>query len=100
MDISIIQEFIKPELLVLAVAMYFIGIGIKNSKLVKDEYIPLILGLVGIVIAGIYVFASSPINSTQDIFLTIFTSVTQGVLCAAASVYINQLFKQAERLRE
>lgn len=95
MDITLLNEFIKPELFVLAVAMYFVGMALKRSSLVKDEFIPLILGGIGILIAGIYVFATTDnITSTQSILLAIFTSITQGILCAAADVYVNQLIKQ------
>jgi len=96
---SLILDYIKPELLVLAVALYFVGIGLKSSKIIRDEYIPVILGAAGIVFASIYVFATSPIGTVNDIMLTIFTSIVQGILCAAASVYLNQIIKQFEKAK-
>ena len=88
------QEFIKPELLVLIPVLYFIGAAIKKSP-VKDALIPLILGFIGIVFSGVYLFASEEINGAQAVATAIFTAFTQGVLVAAASVYANQLVKQA-----
>lgn len=38
------MKYVKPELLVVAVVLYFIGMGLKQSQTVKDKYIPLILG--------------------------------------------------------
>ena len=73
-------NYIKPELLITAVALYFMGIALKEAQAVKDKYIPLILGGVGILVSGIYVFAT-----------------TQGVLVAGLSTYVNQLIKQLEK---
>ena len=90
------QEFIQPELLILIPVLYFIGVAIKKSK-IKDNLIPFILGVVAILLAGIYLFASEEINGSQAVATAIFTAITQGVLCAAASVYANQIIKQAEK---
>lgn len=91
------QEYIKPELLVLIPVLYFIGTGIKKSP-IKDAFIPLILGAAGILLSGIYLFAVGPITGTQAVFTVIFTAITQGVLCAAAAVYANQIIKQAGKI--
>ena len=93
------QEFIKPELLILIPVLYFIGIAIKKSPL-KDEIIPLILTAVGVLLSGIYIFAVEPIIGAQAVFTALFTAITQGVLCAAAAVYSNQLLKQATKDKE
>lgn len=93
------QEFIKPELLILIPVLYFIGIAIKKSK-IKDNLIPFILGVVGVLLAGIYLFASTEIIGTQAVATAIFTAITQGVLIAAASVYTNQIIKQAQKDEE
>ena len=39
-----IKDYVKPELLVVAVVLYFIGMWLKQSETVKDKYIPLIMG--------------------------------------------------------
>lgn len=90
------QEFIKPELLILIPVLYFVGAGIKKS-VIKDTLIPLILGVVGILLAGIYLFATEEINGSQAIATAIFTAITQGILCAAASVYTDQIIKQSQK---
>ena len=48
-------------------------------------------------LAIIYIFATEEITGTQLIFKAIFTAITQGILCAGASVYINQIVKQATK---
>ena len=91
-------NYIEPELLILIPVLYLIGIAIKKSK-IDNEKIPLILGACGIFVAGIYVFAAEPI-SKDTIFGACFAAITQGVLCAGASVYFNQIYKQAEKANE
>lgn len=91
-----IIDFVKPELLILIPVLYFIGVAFKKSKS-KDKYIPFILGAIGIVLAVIWVMATSSIVTTQDVFMAIFVAITQGVLCAGLTVYFNQLFKQAKK---
>lgn len=92
-----IKEYIKPELLILAIVLYFLGVAIKNTEVIKDKYIPLVLGLVGIIFSAIYVVATSTIASYQDVLTIIFTSIVQGILVAGASVYVNQLIKQSNK---
>lgn len=87
------QQYIKPELLILIPVLYIVGVGIKKSN-VADKFIPLILGIIGVLLAGLYVFATSPITGTQAVFTALFTALTQGILCAGASVYTNQVIKQ------
>lgn len=89
-----IMNYIKPELIVVAVVLYFIGMALKNSKGVKDNFIPYILGTIGIVLCAIWVCANSPLNTTNDVMMAIFTSIVQGVLVAGLSTYVNQLIKQ------
>lgn len=98
MDIAnALKEYIKPELLVVALVLYFIGMGIKNTELIKDKYIPIILGVVGVIISAIYVVATSTMTNYQEILMAIFTSIVQGILVAGASVYVNQLIKQSKK---
>ena len=90
-----IKDYVKPELLVVAVVLYFIGMWLKQSETVKDKYIPLINGLIGVAICAIYVFATCACGSGQDIALAVFTALTQGVLVAGLSTYVNQIFIRA-----
>lgn len=83
-----LQQFIEPGLLILVPVLYFIGMGIKKSK-VKDELIPLLLGLSGVLLSVLYVCGTQGVSLTS-----IFTAITQGILCAGTSVYINQIVKQ------
>lgn len=90
-----IKDYVKPELLVVAVVLYFVGAWLKQSETGKDKYIPLINGGIGIVICAIYVFATCACANSQDIALAVFTAITQGILVAGLSTYVNQLLKQS-----
>lgn len=99
MDITqITQNYVKPELLVVAVVLYFIGMTLKNTEKINDKYIPVILGFLGIIISAIYVVATSLFNGYQSVLMAIFTSIVQGILVAGLSVYANQIIKQAKKI--
>lgn len=83
-------NFIRPELLILVPVLYAIGIAAKKSKHFSDRYIPLILGGAGVLLAVIWVLATTDIIDAKGALMAIFVALTQGVLCAAASVYVNQ----------
>ncbi len=90
------QEYIKSELLVLIPVLYFIGIGLKKSRL-PDKWIPVTLGAASVLLSAAWVLATSEIGTCRELLAAIFTAVTQGVLAAGASVYANQLYTQAKK---
>ena len=91
-----LKEFIKPELLILIPVLYVVGIGLKKSKL-SDTLIPLILGGIAIFMSAAWVIATSDISTLKDVAYALFISVTQGILSAGASVYVNQLYIQSKK---
>ena len=92
---EILKEFIKPELLVLIPVLYLIGSAFKKSSM-EDKYIPICLGLISILLSLAFVAATaSDIYGWQEALMALFSGITQGVLCAGASVYINQIIKQS-----
>lgn len=92
--IELVQEYVKPELIVVAIALYFVGTALKKSKAVKDKYIPFILGGMGVILCLIWVLATSPLVCWQNLLLAIFTAIVQGILLAGASTYVDQMVKQ------
>ena len=68
-----------------------------NSKLIKDKFIPVILGIISVVLALLWVLTTCEIESWQTVLTAIFTAATQGVIAAGTSVYCDQLVKQAEK---
>lgn len=92
-----IMNYVKPELIVVTIVLYFIGMGLKKAEAVADKYIPLILGGVGIVLCAVWVLATGPLSTGQDIAMAVFTAIVQGILVAGLSTYVNQIIKQINK---
>lgn len=91
-----VKELIRPELLCLVPVLYLIGVWMKKSSHVKDKNIPLILGVLGVALAAMWSIASGEVGALN----IIFTSITQGIMCAGVSVYVNQIIKQRRKYDE
>lgn len=87
-----LNDYIKPELLVLVPVLYILGLFIKQSESIKDKYIPSILGIVGIILSAMYVSTCETMS-----IACLFTSITQGILVAGVAVYTDQLVKQGTK---
>ena len=88
-------EYVEPSLVMLIVVLYFIGIGLKKTKLIRDNYIPLVIGVAGIVIAALYLYGTEGFSA-----LSTYRAVSQGILCAGMSVYVNQMYKQWKQTKD
>jgi len=84
--------YVKPELAVLIPALYGLGLILKNTKKISDNYIPAILTAVSMVLTCFYVLGTEGIT-----FVSIGTGIVQGIICAAGAVYTNQLYKQSTK---
>lgn len=87
------DDYIRPELLILVPVLIGIGTFIKRSA-VDDRLIPLILGVVGIVICTLWTFVGRLPTNASELFSALFCSIAGGVLTASAAVYGNQMVKQ------
>ena len=92
-----IMNYVKPELIVVAIVLYFLGMALKQAQSVKDKYIPLLLGSVSIVLCAIWVLATSEIRNGQQVAMAVFTAITQGILVAGLSTYVDQIKKQVHK---
>lgn len=90
-------EYIKPELLVLIPALVYVGYLAKQSTIIKDKFIPALLAAAGVLLAGLYVLATTTLAATQDVAQAVFTALVQGLLCAAGAVYADQCVKQSKK---
>lgn len=88
MDLTNIDfiKFVPEQLLILVVALYILGIFLKNSK-IKDEIIPWILLVVG-------VGFSLAIDGLHAV------SILEGIICAFCSIGTNQIYKQTLKNKE
>ena len=85
------MNYVKPELIVVAFVLYFFGVALRQAQAVKNKYIPLILGGISMVLCAVWVMATSEIETA------VFTAVTQGILVAGLSNYVNQIIKQIHK---
>lgn len=92
-----LTNYIKPELLIVSVVLYLIGSWLKRIQFIKDKFIPFILGAFGIILCTIWVLASCPLTSVQNIAMAVFTAIVQGILVTGLSTYVNQLVKQKKK---
>lgn len=88
-------QYIKPEMLVLVPVLWLIGAALKKTPKMPDWLIPYILGVVGIFGAAVWVGATEDLTA-----MALFTAFTQGILVAGASVWGNQLVRQAGKKNE
>ena len=91
---ELLKEFIRPELLSLVPVLYLFGVALKRSQ-VEDKHIPWLLGVASVILSFLFIAATSDVSGWKEALMAVFSGVTQGVLCAGASVYVNQLVKQA-----
>lgn len=99
MEMQFLQGIMDTQIYALAVALYLLGIGIRKISTVKNNHIPVILGIVGIVFVALHIFATQSFDTPQQIAAAIFAAFVQGILCAAAAVYADQIFKQYKKLK-
>lgn len=85
-------NYVSPEILVLIPVLCGVGKVLKDTEKIQDNRIPLILTVIGIFLTALYVMGTNGISP-----VSIFTSVVQGILVAAVSVYGNQIFKQSKK---
>ena len=89
-----LMEFLRPELAVLVPVLYVLGGVLKKSPL-QDWLIPFVLCVAGCVLSFLYL-VSLGVDSPADWLSLTFSAITQGVICAACSVYAKNLIKQAK----
>ena len=92
-----IASYISPELLVLVPALFLVGMAIKRFGS-DDRAIPLVLGLLGMMLACLYGLATMKAGDTVPMVL--FTGILQGIFCAAGAVYAHQSVHQWNKPKE
>lgn len=85
-------QFIKPELLVLVPALYGLGLVLKNTHKISNNYIPAMLTAVSVALSLLYILSTDGING-----VSVFTAIVQGLICVAVAVYGNEVIKQIKR---
>lgn len=95
-----VLNYIKPELVILVVFLYVIGLFLKKSPSFKTEWqIPFILLAIGVIFTVLWICI---VNGEGFMAPAIISAVVQGVLIAGMAVFGNELIKQwsVKRLKE
>lgn len=76
----------------IVIICYLVGIGCKASRKINDKAIPVIVGIVGGIIAipAMYLMHDFP---AEDII----TAISVGIMSGFASTGINQVYKQSKK---
>lgn len=75
----------------IVVITYLIGLASKAIPNVKDNYIPIIVGVAGGIlgVVGMYVIADFPAND-------VLNAIAVGIVSGLASTGVNQIYKQVK----
>jgi hypothetical protein len=85
------KDFIKPELLLLIPILMGIASQLKAMPKVPDYVIPVVVDILGILFAGLYIAATA---TDANLAMSLFTGMTQGLLCSLAAIGLHQTIKQ------
>lgn len=75
-----IQDYIKPELLILVPSCWGLGLMLKSTP-INNQWIPLVLGIFSVCMACLWVFSTV----VEPVTMGVFVAVTQGIICWAAA---------------
>jgi hypothetical protein len=75
----------------IVVITYLIGLAVKAIPQIKDNYIPIIVGIAGGIlgIIGMYVIPDFPAND-------ILNAIAVGIVSGLSSTGVNQIYKQVK----
>lgn len=92
MNMELILEFIRPELFILVVFLWCLGLFLKKAPWFRAEWtIPFILLGISIIFTIVYIAIVLAEGFLPEV---IITGIIQAVIIAALAVYGNELIKQ------
>jgi len=92
MDLTTLLQFVRPELVILIVFVWCIGLFLKKVPAFTDEWkIPFILIFIGIIFTVLYIAFVLGEGVTAAVLVS---SIIQGVIIAALAVLGNETIKQ------
>jgi uncharacterized membrane protein YagU involved in acid resistance len=90
MDMDLIK-LVPSNLLILVAGIYVMGIFLKKTEAIKDNYITVILMIFSITFAIMLVLINA---QYKTIFEAVVNGALQGVLCWGVAIGVNQTTKQ------
>lgn len=95
-----IINYIDPMLIPIALVLWCIGKGIKESKGIKDELIPVLLPLAGIGLVALWSCTQAIPAIPGEWLALIYNAIVQGILTGAVAVWGDQTIKQIKKAKE
>ena len=93
MDLSLILQFIRPELFILVIFIWCLGLFLKKAPWFTDEWkIPFILLIVAVIFAILYIAIVIGEGFGAPV---IVSAIIQGVIIGALAVFGNEAIKQS-----
>ncbi len=89
-----LEQYILPEITIIIPVLIIIGMMLKKATYIQDWTIPILLAVVGILLAVITIGAKDGYTSES-----IVTGIVQGILATGMAVYVHQLSIQSGRKR-
>ena len=99
--VSLLNQYISPELIFMIPFLMFVGSIIKKSKQIADTMIPTILCIIGIPIALLVSLVNQmyPMNAARFI-IWLMSGIGQGIFLGTSSVGVHQLIRQKKKASE
>lgn len=91
MEWELILNLVRPELIIIIVCCYILGLFLKATSRIEDKLIPIVILLFGIIFTILYIAIVLGEGLTGKVFIV---GILQGLICTAIAVYGNQVFKQ------
>lgn len=90
--LEVLNQYIRSELMVLVPVLYFVIKILKKSR-VNDRYIPLLTCTLSVALSGIYTFSMVCGFTLHSVLLSVFSSITQGIILAGCALFSAVLVK-------
>lgn len=94
MDYTNIINFIPSNLAILVAGIYVVGMFLKKTEKIKDNYITVILMLFSITFAILLVIINAQYKTALE---SIVNGILQGIMCWGVAIGINQTAKQINK---
>lgn len=94
MDFTNLTNFVPSNLAILIAGIYVMGMFLKKTEKIKDNYITVILMLFSITFAVLLIIVNSQYKTLLE---SVINGVLQGILCWGVAIGINQTTKQLNK---
>lgn len=86
------MDFTQVSTVAIVVITYLIGLGAKAIPQIKDNFIPIIVGIAGGIlgVVGMYVIPDFPATD-------VLNAIAVGIVSGLSSTGVNQIYKQVKK---